>query len=82
MIPNLLESHHFWCEVIASYQNLQNDAILINHESFFQEKDSLQLTVSNFLKGLNYYQIQQFFYKNIVLENCFLMISAIKEIIS
>ena len=25
---------------IASYQILQNDAILINHESFFQEKES------------------------------------------
>ena len=27
--------------LIASYQILQNDAILINHESFFQEKRML-----------------------------------------
>ena len=26
--------------LIASYQILQNDAILINHESFFQEEES------------------------------------------
>ena len=29
--------------LIASYQILQNDAILINHESFFQKKESSQL---------------------------------------
>ena len=29
--------------LIASYQILKNDVILINHGSFFQEKDSLQL---------------------------------------
>ena len=27
--------------LIASYQILKNDVILINHGSFFQEKDSL-----------------------------------------
>ena len=29
--------------LLASYQILQNDAILINHKSFFQEKESSQL---------------------------------------
>ena len=29
--------------LIASYQILKNDVILINHGSFFQEKDSLEL---------------------------------------
>ena len=28
---------------------------------------------------MNYYQIQQFVYKNFVLKNCFFIISAIKE---
>ena len=27
------------CFLMASYQILQNDAILINHESFFQERE-------------------------------------------
>ena len=30
---------------------------------------------------MNYYQIQQFVYKNFVLENVLLMVSAIKEFI-
>ena len=36
---------YFWriFSFIASYHILQNDAILINHESFFQEKESSQL---------------------------------------
>ena len=34
-----------------------------------------------FEKQINYYQIQQFVYKNIVLENVFLMVAAIKEFI-
>ena len=34
----------------ASYQILQNDAILINHESFFQEEASSQLYVFQFLE--------------------------------
>ena len=33
-----------------SYKILQNDAILINHESFFQEKESLQLYRSRLLE--------------------------------
>ena len=37
----------------ALYQILQNYAILINHELFFQEKESLQLYRSQFLK-INY----------------------------
>ena len=36
--------------LIVSYQILQNDAILINHESFFQEKESSQLYCSQFLE--------------------------------
>ena len=36
--------------LIASYQILQNYAILINHESFFQEKESSQLYRSQFLE--------------------------------
>ena len=35
---------------IASYQILQNDAILINHESFFQDKESPQLYRSYYLE--------------------------------
>ena len=36
--------------IIASYQILQNDAILINHELFFQEKESSQLYRFQFLE--------------------------------
>ena len=36
--------------LIASSQILKSDAILINHGSFFQEKDSLQLDRFQFLK--------------------------------
>ena len=36
--------------LIASYQILKNYAILINHESFFQRKDFLQLHRFWFLK--------------------------------
>ena len=36
--------------LIASYQILQDDAILINYESFFQEKESLQFYRSKFVK--------------------------------
>ena len=39
---------HFF--LIASYQILQNYAILINHELFFQEKESSQLYRSQFLE--------------------------------
>ena len=39
--------------LIASYQILQNDAILINHESFLQEKDPLQLNRFQFSKMNN-----------------------------
>ena len=37
-------------ESIASYQILKNYVILINHGSFFQEKDSLQLNRFQFSK--------------------------------
>ena len=36
--------------IIALYQFFKNDAILINHGSFFQEKDSLHLNRFQFLK--------------------------------
>ena len=36
--------------LIDSYQILQNHAILINYESFFQEKESSQLHRSQFLE--------------------------------
>ena len=36
--------------LIVSYQILKNDVILINHGSFFQEKDSLQLNRFQFSK--------------------------------
>ena len=68
--------------LIASYQIQKNDVILINHESFYQEKDSLQLNCFQFLKWINYYQIQQFVYKSFVLENWVLIVSTIKEFIS
>ena len=51
----------------------------MNH--FFREKISHNLTISNFRKWINYYQIQQFVYKSFVLENVFLLVSAIKEFI-
>ena len=35
---------------MASYQILKNDVILINHGSFFQEKESSQLYRSQFLE--------------------------------
>ena len=37
---------------IASYQIFKNDAILINNESVFQEKESSQLYRSQFLELL------------------------------
>ena len=47
--------------------------------NFFKEKILYNLAVSNFWKLINYYQIQQFVYKNFVLENWFLMVSAVIE---
>ena len=55
--------------LIASSRNLKNDAILTNHESFFWEKDFLQLDRFRFLKINQLLSI----YKNFVLENCFFM---------
>ena len=46
-------TNFYFCQtffLIASYQILQNDAILINHESFFQEKESSQLNHSQCLE--------------------------------
>ena len=66
---------------IASSQIFENGAILINNGSFFQGEDFLQLECFQFIKSINYYQIQQFVYKHFILENCFLMILAVKEFI-
>ena len=58
-----------------------------SQEKYFKHKKTafnkfyFYLAVSNFFKLISYYQIQQFVYKNFVLENLFLMVSAIKEFI-
>ena len=40
---------------------------ITNH--FFKKKIPYNLKISNFWKWINYYQIQQFVYKNFVLES-------------
>ena len=52
---------------------------MTNH--FFKKKIPYNLTISNFRKWINYYQIQQFVYENFVLKNVSLMVSTIKEFI-
>ena len=70
------------CFLTTSYQVLKNYAILINYKSLFQRKKiPYNLTISNFRKWTNCYQIQQFVYKNFVLENVLLIVSANKEFI-
>ena len=51
-LPTLSEDFIFALTffLIASYQILKNDVILINHRSFFQEKDSPQFHRFHFLK--------------------------------
>ena len=66
--------------LIASSQIFENDAILIMVH-FFKKKILYNLTASYFWNWINYYQIQQFVYKNFVLKNCFFIITAIKEFI-
>ena len=58
LLINFISAPTFF--LIASYQILKNYTILINYKSLFQEKDSLQL-----------HQIQQFVYKNFVMEKVF-----------
>ena len=83
---NVFNKFHF-CRtffLIASYQILQNNAILINHESFFHEKESSQLyrsqfseinsliaeTIKNQFSKKNFYkQIAEFGDKLFILEN-------------
>ena len=66
----------------ASSQNFKNGAIVIIQGSFSQRKDSLQLDRFQFLKIESIIiKIQKFIYKNVVLENCFSMVLAIKEFI-
>ena len=50
-------------------------------DHLFWKKIFYNLIVSNFLKWMNYYEIQQLVYKNFILHNWFLMISVIKEFI-
>ena len=65
-LTNFIFTQTFY--LIASYQILKTDVILINHgSSFFREKILYNLTVSNFLNWINYYQIQQFVHKNFIL---------------
>ena len=47
-LTNFYVCRTFFC--VASYKILQNDATLINHESFFQEKESSQLHCYQFLE--------------------------------
>ena len=51
MQKNNVFNKFYFCRtffLIASFQILQNNAILINHDSFFQEKESPQLYSSQF----------------------------------
>ena len=53
MQKNIVFNKFYFCLnffLVASYSILQNDAILINHESFFQEKESSQLYRFQFSK--------------------------------
>ena len=58
---------------IASYQILQNDAMLINHKSFFQEKQYSQLYRSQFSE-INSLMVEiiknQFSITKFLLKNC------------
>ena len=48
LLTNFIFTRIFF--LIASYQILKNDVILINHGLFFQKKDSLQLNCFQFLE--------------------------------
>ena len=53
MQKNNVFNKFYYCRtffLIASYEILQNDVILINHKSFFQERESLQLYRSRLLE--------------------------------
>ena len=53
MQKNNVFNKFYFCRtflLITSYQILQNDAIVMNNESFFQEKESSQLYFSQFLE--------------------------------
>ena len=67
---------------IASYQILKSDVILINHRSFFQEKDSLQLYRSYFfnvpkriLKSCLFYSCWVYYCTFKIIENINILIS-------
>ena len=66
---------------IASYQLLKNGAILINHGSFFQGKDSLQLDSFQFLKMNQLLLNSAICLQKFCFEKLFFIISAIKEFI-
>ena len=59
----------------------KTDVIQINQESFFQEKDLIQPNRFHISKMNKFLPNSAIFYKNFVLENLFLMVSAIKECI-
>ena len=63
-LTNFIVSRTFY--LYASCQVLKNDVILINHGSFFQEKNPLLFNRFQFSE-MN--KIEQFIYKNFVLEN-------------
>ena len=53
MQKNNVFNKFYFCQtffLIASYQILKNYAILINHESFFQKKESSQLYLYQFFE--------------------------------
>ena len=57
--------------LIASYQILKNDAILINYKSLFQEKDSLQLNHFQFSKMNNLLSNSAISLYKLLFGNCF-----------
>ena len=59
----------------------KNDVIQINQESFIQEKNLIQPSRFHISKMNKFLPNSVIFYKNFVLENLFLMVSAIEEFI-
>ena len=61
-LTNVIFTRTFF--LIASYQILENEVILINQRSFFWKKDSLQVNRFQFFKLNNLLPIQQFVLEN------------------
>ena len=70
-LTNFIYTRTFF--LIASYQICKNYVILINHGSFFQEKESLQLDRFQFLE-IHYLMAKsienKFFKTNFLYKNC------------